>query len=70
MSVTTESPAYEWIKAEGIEKGIEKGKLEGREEGREEGKLEDAKKMLAKGYSIADISDITSLSTKELERLM
>ena len=57
MSVTTESPAYEWTKAEGIEKGIEKGKLE------------DAKKMLDKGYSIADISDITDLSAKEIERL-
>ena len=45
-------------KEEGIEKGIEKGKLEA------------AKKMLVKGYSIADISDITGLSTKELERLM
>ena len=57
MSVTTESPAYEWIKAEGREEGIEKGKLE------------DAKKMLDKGYSIADISDITGLSAKEIERL-
>ena len=25
MSVTTESPAYEWIKAEGRAEGIEKG---------------------------------------------
>ena len=49
------------IKAEGREQG--------RAEGIEKGKLEDAKKMLDKGYSIADISDITGLSAKDIERL-
>ena len=34
-----------------------------------EGKAEDAKKMFEKGFSLADIQDITGLSVKTLERL-
>lgn len=46
---------------EGIEKGIEQG--------RKEKNLELAKKMKEKGISISDISDITNLSIKTIEKL-
>jgi predicted transposase/invertase (TIGR01784 family) len=52
-----ESPVYDWIVEEGVEKGVEKGKLD------------DAKKMLKKGFSIEDISDITGLSTEKILEL-
>ena len=40
MSVTTESPVYEWIKAEGIAEGEVRGKAEGIAEGEVRGKAE------------------------------
>ena len=54
MSVTTESPAYQWIKEEGIEEGIEKGKLEA------------ASVMAKKGYPLDDITEITGLTEEQL----
>jgi predicted transposase/invertase (TIGR01784 family) len=45
------------------------GLTQGREEGREERNIEIAKKMLIKKHAIADISDITGLSTVEIEKL-
>ena len=47
----------------------EEGKLEGKLEGVTEGKLEAAKRMLEKGFSIADIADITGLPTDKIESL-
>ena len=76
MSVTTESPVYEWIKAEGIAEGEVRGKAEGiaegevrgkaegKAEGKVEGKAEVAKAMLIKGHSIPDITQVTGLSEK------
>jgi len=46
-------------------KGIEKG----RAEGKIEGKIETARNMKAKGYSIADIIDITELPEEEIKQL-
>ena len=40
-----------------------------REEGIEKGKIEDAKKMLSKGFSVEDIADITGLSLEEVNQL-
>ena len=42
---------------------------EGKLEGVTEGKLEDAKKMLKKGFSIMDIADITGLPADKIESL-
>ena len=42
---------------EGIEKGIKKKAIE------------DAKKMLSKGFSVEDIADITGLSLEEVNQL-
>ena len=36
-----------------------------KEEGKAEGKVEDAKKMLAKGFNISDICEITGLREKD-----
>ena len=55
----------EQLEKKGIEKGIEKG----RQEGIEKGKREAAVRMLAKGFSIADISDITGLSEEQIRSL-
>ena len=40
-----------------------------RTEGKTEGKKEDARKMLAKKYSLDDISEITGLSIEEIRKL-
>jgi predicted transposase/invertase (TIGR01784 family) len=49
--------------------GKQEGKQEGLEEGAKKAKLEDARKMVAKGYPIDDICEITGLSRDEVERL-
>ena len=60
-------------KAEGMAEGMAKGKAEGLAQGKAEGKaeanIENARKMKAKGYAIADISEITGLSIEFIENL-
>jgi predicted transposase/invertase (TIGR01784 family) len=55
------------------EKLIKQGKQEGLEEGEQRGekkaKLEDSRRMLAKGFPIEDICEITGLSRNEVEKL-
>lgn len=60
----------EWaLQDQGRREGIEKGIEQGIEQGRKEKNLELAKKMKEKGISISDISDITNLSIKMIEKL-
>ncbi len=47
--------------SQGIERGLEKGF--------EKGKIDDAKKMLSKGFSVEDVVDITELPIKQIENL-
>ena len=47
----------------------EKAKKEGFAEGKAEGKAEVAKKMLAKGFSVADVSECTGLSAEDVAKL-
>lgn len=58
---------------QGHKKGLSEGRAEGRAEGLAEGKneanRENAKRMKDKGYSIADIADITGLSGEMIEQL-
>ena len=66
-------------KARGLEEGLAKGlakgraegraegKVEGKAEGKAEGKMETARMMKSKGFSIADIADITGLTKEEIE---
>ncbi len=59
---------------QGREEGLEQGREEGREQGRVEGiqheKMETIHRMIAKGYSVEDISEITALSIDEVKRLL
>ena len=52
-----------------MNKGKEAGKIEGKIEGQKEKTIEIAKVMLLKNISVKDISDITGLSIKEIEKL-
>jgi prophage maintenance system killer protein len=60
LSETVKSWPTQWLQ-EGMEKGIEQG--------RQEGKIEIALKMIAKGRSFEEISDITELSTDQIKKL-
>ena len=51
------------------EKGRNEGREEGREEGRAEEKLDIARKMKSKGFTAADISEMTGLSDEEINAL-
>ena len=57
----------------GMEKGIKKGREEGITKGLEQGayntKLETAKKLLLKGMTPAEISEVTSLSLETILKL-
>jgi predicted transposase/invertase (TIGR01784 family) len=61
-------------KEEIFEKGRQEGKLEGKIEGKIEGKHEDkietAQKMIAMGFEIALISELTGLPQEEILPLM
>ena len=60
-------------RAEGLVEGRAEGRAEGLVEGRTEGieqtKRENARKMKARGYSVADIADITGLAPEDVEKL-
>jgi predicted transposase/invertase (TIGR01784 family) len=45
----------------GEQVGLKKGREEGRQEGREEERSETARKMLAKGYDVAEVAELTGL---------
>ena len=55
-------------RAEGEAKGRAEGEAKGRAEGRTEEKLALAQKMKSKGFSIADIADMTGLTIAEVEQ--
>ena len=55
--------------AKGRSEGFAKGEAKGRAEGKSETLAAVAKSMKAKGYSIADIMDVSGLSQKEVEDL-
>lgn len=50
-------------------KGIAKGRAEGRADGKAEANRENARRMKAKGYPVADIADVTGLATEIIESL-
>ena len=53
-----------------LEKGLERGIEQGLERGRHEGQLELIRKMLSKGLPLEVVSDVTGLSSEELEALL
>ncbi len=56
-------------KLEGKIEGRIEGRMEGKVAGRKEEKVETAKLMKKKGYTLSNISDITGLSTDEIDAL-
>jgi len=59
----------EKLRKEGKEEGQREGWEKGQREGREKTNFEHARKMLQKGYSVRDISEITGLSREEVRKL-
>ena len=53
----------------GRAEGLAEGRSEGQVEGRMNEKLDNARKMIAKGFSVEDIAEITGLSVEDIERL-
>ena len=53
----------------GITEGITKGIAEGITKGKAEGKVEIAIKLLKKKYSINDITELTGLSSEEIQKI-
>ncbi|MFC0299101.1 Rpn family recombination-promoting nuclease/putative transposase [Geobacillus jurassicus] len=53
----------------GIKQGIKQGMEQGRKKGIEEGKTDIAKRMLAKGYNVETIHELTGLPIEKIERL-
>ncbi len=51
------------------EDGYAEGEAKGRAEGRNEEKLAIARKMLAKGISVEDVSDMTGLTPDEIKKI-
>ena len=58
----TMETAIDEAREEGLEQGIERG--------RHEGQLELIRKMLSKGLPLEVVSDVTGLSSEELEALL
>jgi len=54
---------------EGRQEGLTEGLQKGLAQGEHAKALDTAHKMRAKGYSLADIADLTGLSWQEIERL-
>ena len=63
------SYAKEEGRKEGLSEGISKGITEGIASGIQKAKVETTKKMLEKGMNIEDISEITGLTKKEIEKV-
>ncbi len=52
------NPVERYMKEKGIKEGMEKGVVKG--------KLEDARRMLDKGFSLDDVVDVTGFSTQQI----
>ncbi len=63
----SEGRAEGW--AEGREEGREEGRAEGRAEGLKEADISFARRMKAKGFDIATIVEMTSLTSQEIQQL-
>jgi predicted transposase/invertase (TIGR01784 family) len=68
LSNFTDYAREEGVK-EGVKEGMKKGLAEGEERGEAKGKQNIARKMLDKGMSVSEISELTGLSSAEIEAL-
>ena len=53
----------------GIEQGIEQGIEKGIEQGEKNKTIEIAKKLKSRGFKLAEIHELTSLSVEEIQKL-
>jgi len=65
--------AAEQLRRQGLEEGLEKGRIEGRQEGRIEGRRQErettALRLLERGFSPAEVAELTELSEDEVRGL-
>jgi len=61
--------SVEVARQEGWQEGHQEGRQEGHQEGAQSKSLEIARKMLAKGHNLAEISELTGLSVAELSKI-
>ncbi len=54
---------------EGLDGLVRKGRNQGLREGRRKGQLESARRMLARGFSVADVVDLTGLPEADVRKL-
>ncbi|KPC97342.1 flagellar assembly protein H [Geobacillus sp. BCO2] len=54
---------------QGLKQGMKQGMKQGRQQGIEEGKLDVVKRMLAKGYDVDTIHELTGLPMEKIERM-
>ncbi len=66
MRVQDERGAIEFAE----ERGVRRGRQEGEVVGLQRGKEETARKMLAKGYDVAEVADLTGLTREEVAALV
>ena len=71
----------EYHEQKGFKEGLEQGRAEGREQGRAEGReqgraeggkeraLNSARNMLARGYEVSEIAEVTELTPEEINAL-
>ena len=52
-----------------VRKGRNQGLREGRRKGLMQGRLESARRMLARGFSVADVVDLTGLPEADVRKL-
>ena len=55
---------------QGIEQGIERGIERGIEQGAYQNKLEIAQKLIARGYSLEEIADVSGLTIYQVQSLL
>ena len=61
---------YDMTMETAIDEAREEGLAQGIERGRHEGRLELIRKMLSRGLPLKVVSDVTGLSSEELEALL
>ncbi|PID55687.1 hypothetical protein CSB45_14740 [candidate division KSB3 bacterium] len=69
MEETGRKDALDTAKRDGRKEGFMQGMQKGMEQGRVTEKQDTARKMLKKGYALADICELTGLSCNEIESL-
>ncbi|NJN66728.1 MAG: hypothetical protein HC884_08415, partial [Chloroflexaceae bacterium] len=70
MRVQDERGAIEFAEERGLQRGRQEGETTGLQRGRQEEKRDTACKMLAKGYGVAEVADLTGLTVDEVAALV